>query len=316
MSASTISAAVISYETRDELRACLVALEKEAPHEVFVVDNASRDGSAEMVRCDFPWVSLIANDHNRGFGAAANQALVLATSDYVLLLNGDAAPDPGALRALANYLDEHPEAAVVGPRLVYPDGRLQPSCYPFLTPLNVLLVMSGLNGIIGSVPLLGSHHLPTSPHRVARRVPWVKGAALAVRRSVLRGLAGFDESYFLYAEEQDLCFRLATVGWQTHFAPVATISHVEGASSRGREAAVSEQIFRSLIHFYRRHYSRPRRVALRAVLALLMAGRITRDAALLARERESLKRSELRRNISVWSRVLVGRLSRPAASAP
>jgi GT2 family glycosyltransferase len=180
--------------------------------------------------------------------------------------------------------------------------------------LNVLLVMSGLNSVIAHVPLLRSHHLPTSSHRRARRVPWVKGAALAIRKSAFASVEGFDESFFLYSEEQDLCYRLAQNGWQTHFAPVATIVHVEGASSPGQETIVSERVFRSLIHFYRRHYSRSRLLALRGVLAFLMAGRIARDAALLSREREPQRRSQLRSDISLWRRVLLGRLSQRPTS--
>ena len=304
-----ISAAVISYETREHLPACLAALEHEDASEVLVVDNASPDGSAVLVRERFPSVTLIANEANIGYGAAANQALSACSSEYVLLLNGDAVPEPGALAALARYLDEHPEAGVVGPLLRYPDGRLQPSCYPFLTPVNVLLVMSGVNGVIARIPLLRARHLPTSPHRSARPVPWVKGAALAVRKAAFESVRGFDESFFLYSEEQDLCYRLGHAGWETHFAPVATVVHVEGASSPGGQTAVSEHVFRNLVHFYRRHYSPARLVALRFVLAFLMTGRIARDAALLSREREQARRRQLRRDISLWRRVLLGRVS-------
>ena len=206
--AARFSAAVVSYDTREHLPACLAALEHEGASETLVVDNASPDGSAALVRERFPSVTLIANDTNVGYGAAANQALAACSAEYVLLLNGDAVPEPGTLAALARYLDEHPEAGVVGPLLRYPDGRLQPSCYPFLTPVNVLLVMSGVNGVIGRIPLLRARHLPTSPHRRAGPVPWVKGAALAVRKVAFESVGGFDESFFLYSEEQDLCYRL------------------------------------------------------------------------------------------------------------
>jgi GT2 family glycosyltransferase len=316
VTAPEISAAVVSYGTSDQLRSCLSALVREQWRDVIVVDNASPDGSAEMVRADFPQVSLIANDRNRGYGAAANQAVGACSAAYVLLLNADAVPEPGAPAALARYLDEHREAAIVGPRLVNPDGGLQPSCYPFLTPANVLLVMSGLNGVIGRIPPLAARHLPTSSHLSSRRVPWVKGAALAIRTAAFKGVGGFDESFFLYGEEHDLCYRLGHVGWETHFAPVATVVHVERASSRGREAAVTEQIYSSLFHFYRRHYSRTRRIELRAVLGLLMTARIARDVMLLSQARDAARRRELRGNISVWRRVLLGRASTAAIVGP
>jgi N-acetylglucosaminyl-diphospho-decaprenol L-rhamnosyltransferase len=312
--AGELTAAVISYATREHLPACLCALEREPVREVIVVDNASPDGSAEVVRSRYPSVTLIANRANVGYGAAANQAVAAAGGEYVLLLNGDAVPEPGAVSALARYLDEHARAAVVGPQLRSVDGSLQPSCYPFLTPLNVLMVMSGLNGLIAWLPGLRAWHLPTSAHDIARPVPWVKGAALAIRKSAFDAVGGFDESFFLYSEEQDLSYRLAAAGWETHFAPVAVVRHVERASSPGREDAVTEQIFRSLIHFYRRHYSWRRLVGLRFALAVLMSGRIGRDAVRLAREREAGRRRQLRRDIALWRRVLLGRLQRGAAS--
>jgi GT2 family glycosyltransferase len=309
-----MTAAVISYATREQLPACLGALRDEAVREVVLVDNASPDGSAALVGAEFPWVTLIANEVNGGYGAAANQAVSASSSAYVFLLNGDAVPDAGTVAALEAYLDEHPGVAVVGPALRYPDGRPQPSCFPFLTPLNVLIVMSALNGLVGRVPGLRSRHLPTSAHRTARCVPWVKGAALAIRIAAFDAVGGFDESFFMYSEEQDLSYRLAAAGWETHFAPVGAVMHVERASSPGRETAVSEQIFRSLIHFYRLHYSRRRLVALRVVLAALMSARIVRDGVRLAVEREAFSRRQLRSDISLWRRVLAGRLAQGAAS--
>lgn len=316
MTARRISAVVISYGAREELRSCLAALQSEPCEEIVVVDNASPDGSADLVRSEFPDARLIANDDNRGYGAAANQVVLASSSPYVLLLNCDTVPKPGAAAALAEYLDHHPTAAVVGPRLVNEDGSLQPSCFPFLTPRNVLLVMSGLNHMIARVPRLADRHLPTSEHLVAGRVPWVKGAALAVRTAAFKCVEGFDETYFLYGEEHDLCYRLDRAGWETHFTPAATVMHIERASSRGREAAVSEQIFASLIRFYRQHYSRGRLLRLRAVLGLLMSARIARDTLQLSHTRDRLRKQELRRSIAVWRRVLLGRLTQAPLLEP
>jgi GT2 family glycosyltransferase len=309
MTTPRISAVVISYQAREELRACLSALRPEPLAEIVVVDNASRDGSLDLVRSEFPDVRLIANQRNGGYGAAANQGVLGSAADYVLVLNCDTVLQPGAATVLAAYLEGHPRAAIVGPRLLNEDGTLQPSCFPFLTPPNVLLVMSGLNHVIARVPRIADLHLPTSDHLVEGRVPWVKGAALAIRAAAFKSVGGFDESYFLYGEEHDLCYRLERAGWETHFTPAATVTHIERASSRGREAAVSEQIFLSLIRFYRQHYSRGRLLRLRAVLGLLMSARIARDTLRLSRTRDGHRRQELRRSISVWRRVLLGRVS-------
>lgn len=307
MTTPAISTAVISYGTREELRACLWALALEPRHGVIVVDNDSLDGSAAMVRAEFPWVELIANEQNRGYGAAANQAFASSSSDYLVLLNADVVPQPGTLATLVQYLEDHSRAAIVAPRLLNPDGTLQPSSYPFLTPGHVLVVMSGLNSVLSRLFPRADRHLGTSPE--TGRVPWVKGAALAIRASAFDEVAGFDESFFLYGEEHDLCYRLAEAGWETHFTTAAAMIHVEGASSRGRETAVSEHIFGSLIHFYRKHFSRGRLLRLRMVLAALMAARIVRDTVRLWGARDARRRSELRGSLSVWRRVLLGRLS-------
>src|SRR5438093_11267447 len=134
-----IAVAIVNHNTRDHLRECLATVQLEGPPELVVIDNASWDGSAEMVRAQYPSVTLRANKKNLGYGAAANQAFVSCAARYVLLLNSDTLLQPGALAALSGYLALHPRAAVVGPRLVDPDGTLQASCYPFPTPLDTFL---------------------------------------------------------------------------------------------------------------------------------------------------------------------------------
>jgi GT2 family glycosyltransferase len=305
---TALSTAVVSYGTREDLRACLAALAAEPRHPVIVVDNASPDDSAAMVRAEFPWVELVENEENRGYGAAANQAKGASSSKYLVLLNADVVSQPGALTGLARYLDDHPRAAIVAPRLLNPDGTVQTSCYPFLTPGHALVVMSGLNPLLSRIFPRARRHLATSL-QTAGRTPWVKGAAFAIRASAFDEVDGFDESFFLYGEEQDLCYRLAQAGWETHFTPAVAMTHIEGASSRGREATVNEHVFGSLIHFYRKHFSRGRLVRLRMVLAALMTARIVRDTLLLWRARDARKRTELRDSLSVWRRVLLGRLA-------
>jgi GT2 family glycosyltransferase len=307
----TISVLVVSYGTRDDLRACLAALRGQPSQTVVVVDNGSTDGSADMVRSDFPWVSLIENETNRGYGAAANQGLAAPDSDYALLLNADTVPGEGVVETLRDYLERHPSAALAGPRLLNPDGTLQPSCFPFLTPLNVVLVMTGLNGILGRISTLASKHLPTTDHDRPCVVPWVKGAALAIRLSAFREVDGFDETFFMYGEETDLAYRLAAAGWETHFTPAASVVHREGASTPAGRAMIELFVWGSLDRFYRRHYPDTRLLQLRAVTAPVMAGRIVRDGLLLLREHDGTKRRGLRRSIAVWRRILAGRFEAP-----
>src|SRR5262249_32929400 len=160
---------------------------------------------------------LHANKRNLGYGAAANQAVASCTAEYVLLLNSDTLLSSGALKALGDYLDLHPRAAIVGPRLVNSDGTLQASCYPFAGTLEWFLDNDACVQLIRYVPVLRNHCLRTWSHTYARAVPCVKGAALAIRREAFDAVGGFDESFFMYFEEMDLCHRLEAIGWQVHF---------------------------------------------------------------------------------------------------
>ena len=269
-----IAAVVISYNTRDLLRDCLASLAAEPVASVTVVDNGSSDGSPEMVRAEFPSVRLIVDPSNPGFGAAANRGIRCSSERYVLLLNADTRVMPGAFENLVRYLDEHPRAAIAGPRILHPDGRLQPSCFPFLGTAQFEIERSFLGPMLARVPLLRRRYLlQHSDHDRPRRVPWVLGAALAIRREAFEEVGGFDESYFLYAEEIDLCYRLRAARWQVHFAPVADVVHVGGASTSQNPVRARLQNTASTLQFCRTHYS-PARAA--GVAALVRAGALLR----------------------------------------
>jgi GT2 family glycosyltransferase len=302
---SRVDIVIVNFNTREHLRSCLDSIDRDEANSVMVVDSSSTDGSVDMLRTDYPWVKLISQP-NRGFGAAANRGLKESHSDYLLLLNSDTVLEADTASALAAHLDEHPTAAVVGPRLLNTDGTLQPSCYPFLTPLNVLLVMTLLSRVIGFFPVFRERHLPTSAHASVRIVPWVKGAALALRRAPILRLGGFDESYFMYSEELDLCYRLRATGWEVHYTPAAIVRHVGGASTVNARAAMSAQVFTSLIRFYEKHYSPLRMIGLRFVLAIVMTARIARDTIRLRRTHDAETRAAVRENIDVWRKTLLG----------
>ena len=302
--AVAIAVGIVNYNTREHLRACLASVVREAPIHVVVVDNASSDGSTEMVRAEYPGTTLCRNERNSGYGAAANQAIAVAAAEYVLLLNSDARLTPGALLSLQEYLDRHPRAAVVGPRLIHPDGTLQPSAYPFPTPLQRFLEESSLWRLVGYIPRLGEAYERTWSHARCRIVPWILGAAMAIRRTAFEAVGGFDESYFLYFEEVDLSYRLRQAGWETHFAPVATVVHVGGASTRRYQEA-TRRMFTSAAYFYTRHYSLGRRRQLRLVVAGVMLGRLVRDAGRLRRMRDPSDRDQLARDVAMW-RVILG----------
>lgn len=298
---------IVNYNTREYLRACLATVLSEAPSEVVVVDNTSSDGSVEMVQAEYPDVTLHANKTNVGYGAAANQAIASCTAKYILLLNADTLLEPGALRALSSYLDLRSQVAIVGPRLVNSHGKQQPSCHPFPTPLNTLVHMSILSQLIDYVPFLRNrYHYNSSPIR-AGAVPWVHGAALAIRREAFEAVGGFDVSFFMYSEEVDLCYRLHAARWQVHFAPVATVVHVGGASTIQRRTEMEVQVFASTMQFYRRHSSRISRTQVVAIVKGLMLARLIRDMLHRCLTREAVTRARLAADMAAWQRVFLGR---------
>lgn len=298
-----ISVVIISYNTCEHLRACLETVVRETPAEIIVVDNASQDGSVAMVQSQFPGVTLYTNTDNPGYGAAANQAIARSGSPSILLLNSDTRLLPGALQTLWAYLDQHPQAAIVGPRLLNPDGSLQPSCYPFPTPLHVFLEESTLGRLGRGIPILKNHYLRIWTHTHDRVVPWLLGAALLIRRSAFLSVGGFEESFFMYSEETDLCYRLRKAGWETHFTPQATIVHFGGASTR-QQPYMAVQYFTSLLNFHRRHSPPLRFQQTIWIMKWIGFARWIRHSVRYALISDPLQRSQIAAEIAEWKLIL------------
>ena len=309
----SLAVAIVSYNTRAHLDACLASVQPEAPPQTVVVDNGSTDGSIELVRSHHPWVELEVAATNRGYGAAANRAIARSTARYVLLLNSDTLLRPGALQALAGYLDDHPRAALVGPRLQNLDGSLQPSCAPFLGTFQSFLEKAALARALARIPVLRDRYLLVhSPHDRPRVVPWVLGAALAIRREAFEAVGGFDEAFFMYGEEVDLSYRLKAAGWEVHFAPVTDVVHVGGASTAPRRTDMEVRRVASALMFYRRHYSAPRAAALGWAIRAAGVGRWLRDAVRLRITADPGRSAALATDIALWRRL--SRLDLPAPS--
>lgn len=228
-----VSVVVVSYNTRELLERCLGALQAQngIQTQVVVVDNASTDGSPEMVRERFADVELLALDHNAGFARANNLAFPRCTGEFVLLLNSDAFLAPGALAQLLAAARRHPCAGAVGPRLLNPDGSLQRSAWPFPHAGRLLLEAVLLHRPLRRVGLL--EDLGAWPHDEERRVDFLVGACLLLRAEALAEVGGFDERFWLYGEEADLQRRLSARGWEVVFTPAARATHVGAASSKG-----------------------------------------------------------------------------------
>jgi GT2 family glycosyltransferase len=250
-----MAVAVISYNTRDLLRGVIDSALADGASTIIVADNGSSDGSVDMIRAEYPMVRVVVNHSNPGYGVASNEAIALTESQYVLLLNSDVVFRPGTLKALTDYLDEHPRAGIVGPRLTNADGTLQRSCHEFPRPFVSLLEHSWVGAVVCSIPVLRRRYLRTWTHDHARPVPWVVGAALAIRKEPFARVGGFDPSFFMYFEEVDLAYRMMRAGWETHFAPVAEITHFGGASTQQMRTAMFGQYYRAALQFYDRHRS-------------------------------------------------------------
>lgn len=258
-----LSILIVSWNVRELLVAALAALPAAtAPTtwEAIVIDNASQDGSAEAVAERFPGVELIRNDTNAGFGRANNQGIAVARGRYVLFLNSDTVTPPAALARLVEFMDAHPEAGVCGPRLLMPDGR--PQAYAFGgDPRPGYLARRGWQRLIRGRAL---HDWATG---AIQSVDWVSGACLLVRHEALQQVGGFDEAFFMYFEDNDLCLRLRQAGWQVFYYPQVSIIHVGGQSLK-QNATAQRAYQNSLAYFYRKHYSRLAQAWLAAGLPL------------------------------------------------
>jgi N-acetylglucosaminyl-diphospho-decaprenol L-rhamnosyltransferase len=299
---ASMSVVIVNYNSREYLRNCLLSIGPEQSRQVVVVDNLSSDGSEEMVKHDFPWVQLIISEKNAGYGAAANLAIANSSSKYVLLLNPDTVLQPGALQVLFDYLDSQPRAAIVGPQLVNPDGTPQVSCFEFPTPFHTLMKETRLSRFKRrSIANLLAGILDGSIQGVPP-MPWVLGAALAIRRSAFDAVGGFDQSFFMYYEEVDLCYRLHLAGWQTLYAPEAFVMHVGGASTKPYRAAMLRQFYKSLCHFYQQHYSDMQKLQLKFILTYVMIRNFLKDR--YRSYRSPVKKEEARDNLSIWQSIL------------
>lgn len=289
-----VSIVIVSYNTAALTRQCLETVEACAGGlrcEVIVVDNASCDGSADMVAAEFPRVRLIRLAKNRGFAGGNNPGIRAAAGRYVLLLNSDAFLSPGALQSAVSCMEAHPGAGVLGCRLTNPDGSLQPSARMLPGPLNKILHISGLASRFPKSRFFGRVDFSWWDHGCLRSVGWVVGAFFMIRRSVIEQIGGLDERYFLYFEEIDFCRTARRAGWDVVFFPGASVVHLGGQSSAGateRRTASGSQLtgirITSELRYYRKWFG--------PAGALLIAGiEILWNAVVWCRN--ALRRSDL-----------------------
>lgn len=242
-----VTIGIVAHGNRDLLLEALNALagpgRPERPHRILVLDNASEDGTTDAVRAGHPDVALVAQPFRDGFGANHNRLLALSDAPYHLVLNDDAIVEPGAIDALVDHLEAHPEVAVAAPIVRYPDGRHQPSAYRFPDPATALrgLVTLGQAGV--------EERAETGP----RAVDWASGCALLLRRSAIDRTGPFDEGFFMFSEETDLQRRLHDLGYATHLVPSAVVLHHVGAATAGDRSRRIVEVWRSRRRYWAKH---------------------------------------------------------------
>lgn len=267
MSATSLSVIVVSWNTRELLRQCLASLLANPPEcimEVLVVDNASTDGSAEMVQANFPGVRLLVNPVNTGFAPANNQAIPLCSGDFVLLLNPDTVVKPGAMQGLVDLLEANPNAGAAGPRLLNADGSFQPSVFPFPTLARELWRLLHLDALVPYALYDTRRWDLSTPHEVDS----IQGACLLIRSEVIQQVGLFDADYFLYSEEIDLCYRIRAAGWKLLWRPDVAVVHLGGQSARQEALKSFINLYRGKVLFFRKHYGGLSSWLYRGVLAL------------------------------------------------
>jgi GT2 family glycosyltransferase len=222
---------------------------------VFVVDNASSDGSADMVEAEFPWVELIRSPHNGGFANGNNQALRVARGDAILLLNPDTLVPSGGIQGLLDVFERHPEAGIVGPKLLRPDGTMHLACRrSFPTPAVAFYRIAGLSRRFPKSARFGRYNLTFLDPDLPIEVDSVCGACLLVRRSVVERIGLLDERFFMYGEDLDFCLRARAAGWTVRYEPSVVVQHQHGAASRHRAVRTNLYFFRAMDLFYQKHY--------------------------------------------------------------
>jgi GT2 family glycosyltransferase len=253
-----VSVVIVSWNTRDILRGCLRSVFEQtqnASFKVVVVDNNSHDGSSDMVRREFPQVTLIANAQNRGFAAACNQGMLAASGRYSLLLNPDTVVLDDAISRCINYADLHTDIGVVGCQVLEGEDRITPTGFSFPSPLNIFLALSGLSRLFPRSRLFGRPELSWWDRHSERDVDVVTGMFMLVRREAIAQVGLMDEAYFVYSEEADWCYRFSQAGWRRVFTPSARIVHLDGGAKSTSQASkkMFVQLQKSTMIYHRKN---------------------------------------------------------------
>ncbi len=290
-----LSVTICSWNTIHDLRACLASLREcqdEGNFEVVVVDNASSDGSADMVAEEFPEFRLLRQTSNLGFTGGHNLAISQRRGRDVALLNSDTVVHKGAIRTLTAYFAEHPEAGIIGPKLLNPDGSLQFSCRRFPNPVAAAFRNTVLGRLFPNNRYVRDYLMQDWPHEQPRDVDWLSGAALFARGEVVDKVGVLDDSLFMFCEDVDWCKRTWQAGWKVVYVPQAVVTHAIGRSTDQVANKMIIRFHRSMFRYYLKHDVRSAFVLWRPFLALaaLMALSLRALGFLAKNWRDALRR--------------------------
>jgi GT2 family glycosyltransferase len=252
----SLTVTICSWNTCDDLRACLASLQavrEELDFEVIVVDNNSEDSSPDMVEREFPWVRLERMPKNLGFAGGHNHAIAIRNAPHAFPLNSDTIVHTGALRRLFDFATEHPDYGIVGPKLLNPDGTLQYSCRRFPNPVAALFRNTPLGKLFPNNHFTRDYLMQDWDHTQPRDVDWVSGAAFFVRKEVIDQIGVFDEEYFMFCEDVDWCWRAWNAGFKVVYYPEAVITHAIGRSTDKAPNRMIGRFHLSMLRFYRKN---------------------------------------------------------------
>ncbi len=267
----TLSIIILNFRTKNLLRECLRGIRIVKPalaFEVIVVDNASGDGSAEMVIAEFPEVRLIRAERNLGYAGGNNLGMKAAVGKYVMIINPDILVAPGSFETLVTFMDAHPDVGIAGPQLLNPDGTVQQSCYRFQTPLIPLYRRTIFGKLPAGKRAVAKYLMEDFDHKTEREVDWLLGGALFVRRTAIDAVGILDESFFLYFEDTDWCRRFWEHGWKVVYVPQSQMVHFHLRASKGGVTTLFKNKtarvhLQSAVTYFRKYYKKanPRSVA-------------------------------------------------------
>src|SRR4051794_435156 len=281
MNDTALDVVIVSHRSRDLLARCLDSLRAHPPSccmKVVVVDNASGNGTVEMVEAAYPEVDLVASAVNLGFAAATNLGATRGEAPYLLALNPDTVVTAGALDPVLAAIEGPPQVAIAGPRLLRADGSLDHAGKrSFPTPLSALGHFTGIGRRPRATGRLAAYR---APEVESGPVDAVNGACMMIRRAAFQQVGGFDEGYWMYMEDLDLSYTLAQRGWGTWYEPAATVQHVKGGSAGvDRSLRLNWAFHRGMYRFYRKHYAPNRSPVLNGVIHLGIAVKLATAVA-------------------------------------